>query len=437
MDRQMFPGGEGFTFGRTELRELVCSKDGCHDGVAWADLDGDGCIDLVGVETQNGHADEDHELVGLHVPSGRVVWRALTGEVSRQVSIVNGVVLCATNERTMLRGLDPRTGTALWSIQLPDVLRMNSFDGFEGARSIADRGPLAVFECDDGSVHGVDARTGRIVFQQRGKLAFHTLNVPGLVAVRGDDTFTLFDVFQNRAVYQAPDEDVGMALGAGKVAFFHFDPPEGTHTTVIDLQTRQVVAKASLKKPDGDCPMLNQVCDEPGAGIILDSGRILKGKRFDESLTILDVARRQVVIQPPPKPGFVFWQMVRVGNVLFVAYKQEEGTPRIVLSAWDANTLASFGVLEGFGGYDVPNAVLPTTTGLLVAKAQLKDGTWKRNNPVAWWHLDPATGQKITEYPVPELGCVEVHGKFLCASGTTYGGCHPVVYDTERRARVL
>src|SRR5689334_24879549 len=91
MDREMFQGGEGFTFAKTELGgEFTANKDGCHDGIAWGDLDGDGCIDLVGIETRNGHDEEDHELIGLHIPSGRVVWRALTGEASRQVSLVNG-----------------------------------------------------------------------------------------------------------------------------------------------------------------------------------------------------------------------------------------------------------------------------------------------------------------------------------------------------------
>ncbi len=441
MDRELFQSSEGFTFGKTELKEIVANKDGCHEGAAWADLDSDGCIDLVAIETTNGHDESDHELVGLHVPSGRVVWRALTGEASRQVAIVNGVVVCATNERNTLRGMQPYTGQQIWAVQLEDVLKNGSFDGFEGAHALTGRGHFVVFECENGNVYAADAVSGRMVLRQHGKLGCHTLDVPGLVCIRDDEdfdkrTFTVLDLYQNRIVYQGPDEDIGMAFGAGKVAFFHFDPPKGTHVTVLDLQSRQIVARASVKS-GSECPMTNQVDDDVDSGIILENGRILKGRRYSEELFIIDVARRQCIVQPPPRPGLVFWQLVRFQNLVFAAYKQKDGSPRVTISVWAANSLSQYGVLEGFGGYDAPRIVMPATTGLLVGKTAIKEGMWKRNNPVSWLHLDPATGQPITEYPVPVIGNVEVHGKFFCAMGTYYGNSFPVVYNTEQHARVL
>ena len=437
MNRQVFQGGDGFSFGRTELQQLTIHKDGCHDTAAWADLDGDGVIDLVGIETTNGHDEQDHELVGLHVPSGKVVWRALTGEASREVSLVNGVVVCAANERNTLRGLQARSGQQMWSAQLEDALEPDPYD-FEGARAITDRGPCAVFATENGYVGAIDVSSGRQVFRQRGKLACHTVAAPGLVCVSNDDdsdalSFIVFDLYQNRVVFQAPENHIGMAIGAGRVAFFHFDPPNGTHTTVLDLQSRQIVAKTSLR----GSPNVADYSEQAGAGLVLESGMILKGRQYEEELHVINVASGQYSVQRPPRPGLVFWQMTRLGNLVYVAYKQKEGTPRITITVWDANTLSMYGVLEGFGGYDVPNVMFPTTTGLLVGKSPLKDGTWRRNNQVAWHHLHPTTGQPFSEYPVPDLGCVEVHGKYLCALGTTYGSSHPVVYDTERRERVL
>lgn len=434
MNRQVFQGYEGFTFGRTELKELAIHKDACHDTAAWADLDGDGVIDLVGIETTNGHDEQDHELVGLHVPSGRIVWRALTGEASREVTLVNGVAVCAANERNTLRGLVARSGQQLWSAPLEDALDPDPYD-HEAARAITDRGPCAVFATENGYVGAIDVSNGRQFFRQRGKLAFHNLAVPGLVCIRNEDdeSFSVVDLYQNRVVYQAPESHVGLAIGAGRAAFFHFDPPNGTHVQVLDLQSRQIVAKTSLR----GSPNAADYYEHPGAGLILESGMILKGRPHDKELFVIDVARGHYSVQPPPREGLIFWQMARLGNLVYVAYRQDEGTPRLVITVWDANSLSMYGALEGFGGYEIPNVMFPTPTGMLVAKSVLKEGGWRRNNPVAWHHLHPTTGQAFTEYPVPELGCVEVHGKYLCAMGTTYGVGHPVVYDTERRERVL
>ncbi len=58
-------------------------------------------------------------------------------------------------------------------------------------------------------------------------------------------------------------------------------------------------------------------------------------------------------------------------------------------------------------------------------------------NPCAIRHLDPATGQVLTEYPVEDVDCIELNGHFLCGASTYFSGGLPIVYDTNARTRVL
>ena len=80
----------------------------------------------------------------------------------------------------------------------------------------------------------------------------------------------------------------------GRVAFFHFDPPSGTHTTVIDLQSKQIVARASI----GGSPNAADYSEQAGAGLVLESGMILKGRRHEEELFVINVARGLIVDEP-------------------------------------------------------------------------------------------------------------------------------------------
>src|SRR5690242_22157 len=125
MARSTRQGNGGFAFTYTDIDTYVFPpKDACHDTLAWADLDGDGCIDMIGISTASGnYEDNDHELVGLHVPTGNVVWRALRGEVSKKLSMVDGVVVASTNTGGSLRGIDPRSGQEIWRKNLDDKIK--------------------------------------------------------------------------------------------------------------------------------------------------------------------------------------------------------------------------------------------------------------------------------------------------------------------------
>lgn len=111
MARQMVQTHTGLPFTLTDGgSRFMVGKDACHDSLAWADLDGDGTIDLVAIATASGnYEDTDHELVAIHVPTGNVGWRALPGEVSKRVSMVDGVIVASTRAAERLVGLDPRT----------------------------------------------------------------------------------------------------------------------------------------------------------------------------------------------------------------------------------------------------------------------------------------------------------------------------------------
>src|SRR5262249_13077900 len=124
MARKLVKTHTGFAFNFTDVNtHIFPPKDAVHDSLAWDDLDGDGCIDFIAISTAPGnYEDTDHEVVGVHVPSGNVVWRALRGEASKRLSLVDGVVIVSSNTGGALRGLDPRSGTEIWRLNLDDKI---------------------------------------------------------------------------------------------------------------------------------------------------------------------------------------------------------------------------------------------------------------------------------------------------------------------------
>ncbi len=149
------------------------------------------CADKTGTLTMNHMAVAvvyaGHELCAVQGPSGNVLWRALTGEVSDAMTIADGVLIVLTDERTKLRGLDPHTGRTLWAISPPDKVKDDPFNGADPARSITARGPFALFECEDGTAHVVEAKTGRIVFWKKGEFEWFALGLPGLACICSED----------------------------------------------------------------------------------------------------------------------------------------------------------------------------------------------------------------------------------------------------------
>jgi hypothetical protein len=77
-----------------------------------------------------------------------------------------------------------------------------------------------------------------------------------------------------------------------------------------------------------------------------------------------------------------------------------------------------------------------TLAGKCPRPGEYNDEAWSPKNPVSWWHIDPANGKKLAEYPVAELACVELHGKYFCAFGSSRENAWPVVYDTQTRKRI-
>src|SRR5262249_28226190 len=147
MARQVLQGDGGFSYNKTDVAgHLVLGrKDDVHDSLVWTDIDGDGMVDFVGIESAAAvREDDDHELVAVHGGTGNIMWRALTGEVSDAISLVDGVLVCLTDDRTRIRGLDPRTGQTLWAIQPPDRVRDDPFGGAP-TRSLTGRGPYVLF----------------------------------------------------------------------------------------------------------------------------------------------------------------------------------------------------------------------------------------------------------------------------------------------------
>ncbi len=195
MARQMATTHTGLPFTVTDGgHRFMVGKDACHDALAWTGLDGDGCIDLVAIATESGnYEDTDHELVAISVPTGNALWRALPGEVSKRVSLVNGVIVASARSAARLVGLDARTGQKLWDVALPDLLEEDNFDD-DRARAIQPFGGVCAIQCKDDTFHLVDARTGNIVKSGEGKWKALGGGVPGLAALDFEERLEIWDV---------------------------------------------------------------------------------------------------------------------------------------------------------------------------------------------------------------------------------------------------
>ncbi len=105
--RAAVTGEGGFSFNETDVAgHLVSGLHGaCHDAIAWLDIDGDGQLDFIGIESAAANReDDDHDLVAVHGPSGSIIWRGLTGEVSDALAVCDGINVCVTDDRTCLCG---------------------------------------------------------------------------------------------------------------------------------------------------------------------------------------------------------------------------------------------------------------------------------------------------------------------------------------------
>jgi hypothetical protein len=89
------------------------------------------------------------------------------------------------------------------------------------------------------------------------------------------------------------------------------------------------------------------------------------------------------------------------------------------------------------GGTNLINHALRAPVGLLLPMAPGKKSDWAPHNQTSWAHIDPMSGQRMADYQVPDIDCVRMNGKYLIAYLSSFSSGFPVVWDTERRTRIL
>lgn len=454
MARNTVQHHSGFTFNYTDLNQNVFPpKDGCvADSMAWEDLDGDGCIDFACIGTASGdYEDTDHEVVGIHVPSGNRLWTALRGEASKKLGLCGGVLVVSTNSGNRLRGLDPRTGRQMWEIGLEDALKEDTFDSDDSAPAIASvGGPWAAFECVDETAHVIDARTGQLVKSvTSGELRAHGWNLPGLIAFKtendeGDEIVDVWDLQAGRSLYRMKESGSRAIHGGGYFGFMHGgETPKGdwaTQVVIFDAQTRQQVGTTWLKAAGGGDVNYESARWGHTCAFLL-GGRLVFGDPYSEEGSAWTAPldwNRVSAAEPwnPPKPGYVLRALGWCSPVLASVWQKAKGTERLVACGHDPNSLQTLWTAEDLGGshhHDNPLHV----AGHAVLVPRASDNYYSPTNPAALVHLDPASGQRVTEYPVEATDCVALAYHFLVGCPDYFSGGVPVAYDTWNRVRLL
>ncbi len=471
MARQMTATHTGLPFTLTDGGpRFMPGKDAVHDSMAWHDLDGDGVLDLIAIATQSGnYEDTDHELVAIHLPSGNVGWRALPGEVSKKVSIVEGVVIASANSATTLRGLDPRTGQQVWSTSLPDVMKEDPFDGDDRAPAIAAVGAgLAAVECKDDTYHLIEARSGRIMKSGSGQFKALGAGVPALLAITDEDgeKVEIWDLARARCIVALKDiSQVRVVPGPGMFGVIYHGAlvPEGAwgvQVRIFDQASMNELGKCTLQAQatpgaakrksddddddDNDKPEIRVGDGEYDivGGCILAGNRLFFGSRWHGDCYMAQLVANQTCatrVMPAVKPGFKFRSMVWCSPVIATAWQKEKGTEKVMVVGHDPNTLTPVWQVEDLGGRHLDRVLHTSGTAILVPynPGANQNEYNQTTNKCSMRHIDPASGAVVTEYPVEDVECVEMHGPFLCGAPTYFSGGVPIVYDTNRRERVL
>jgi len=468
MARQMASTHTGLPFTVTDGgHRYMIGKDACHDSLAWTDLDGDGCIDLVAIATESGkYEDTDHELVAVHVPSGNVGWRALPGEVSKRVSYVDGVIVASTRSAQRLVGLDPRSGKTLWDIELSDQLDEDNFDD-DRARAIQPLGGfMCAVQCKDDTFHVVDARTGQLVKSGEGKWKALGGGVPGVVGIEFDgDRLEVWDIPRGKKLADLKDNSQARVVpGPGFFALLRYGEMKGGawgyEARIFDNATLNELGRATLEHGGGGSKRSSDDDDDDDddggsksinlgegefdviGGCVLAGNRLIWGSRYHDEAYVVDLApgkTGKTRTFPAPKPGFRFRTLAYVAPALVSVWEKDKGTSKVIAVGHDPNTLGAVWTAEDLGGRSVGKPLHVTSTAVLIPRNPGADSHEynAQTNPCAIRHLDPASGAVLTEYPVEDVGCIEMNGHFLCAAPTYFSGGLPIVYDTNARTRVL
>ena len=138
----------------------------------------------------------------------------------------------------------------------------------------------------------------------------------------------------------------------------------------------------------------------------------------------------------PPKPGHVLRGLAWCSPVIVSVWQKSKGTERLVACGHDPNTLQTVWMVDDLGGSNHQRTpVRVTQHAVLVAKSN--DNYFSPTNPAAMVHIDPTTGQKVTDYPVEATNTTGVFYHFLVGCPDYFSGGVPVAYDTWNRVRVL
>lgn len=458
--REAFQDQNGFTFTRTELAQIMIGREACPEAIAAADLDGDGWGDLVAIDSP-GYDFSSLTLVALHGPTGRIVWRAHEGATGKRLVISDGVVVAEGQNGASLIGVDARSGNVLWSTRLPGRLREDPYGphGTWNTPALTDCGSFVAFACDDGCAYAVESKTGRVaVTKHHACLAEYNHGLRNVVVFlivddRGKNV-EVWDLERNGLIVGGGVHACSpLALSPeGNVYWFHADQlPNGVPVT------RVAVFEAASKRP------LRTVYVTPGKGNVLPhngastnwhrmaaigNDRLILASDDEErgGGIVIDLNAPQkpgvkpsvnpVSRMPPPQRGYGLRLVERFAQTVALVW-EHESSHKIMVIGYDLATLEPRWFVGGAGGADLKNQTLRTDTALLVPFSL---SGREENKPGAinyWAHIDPTTGAELARYTVSELDTVRLFGKYFLGHASSFPGAPPVLWDTERRERLL
>jgi hypothetical protein len=461
--REPFTDQNGFTFTRTELDHVIVGRDACPEAIAAADLDGDGWGDLIAIESP-GFQYAAQTLVALHGPSGRVVWRALGGQIGKRLVLVDGVVVVESADAASLFGVEARTGQTLWSTRLSASLADDAHGemGTWNAPALSDCGAGFVgFATEDDHAQVLHARTGRIVVSKHARLLEYGHGLPGValfltVDASHDKTIEVWDLTRNGALLTGGVHNgAPLALSPeGSAYLFHAERlPSGvpmTRVASFEVGSKRPLRSVFVTPGKGNVLPHNGLASDPQRMAALGGDRLILASDDEERgggiVISLDAPTKQapnvppsvqpISRMPPPQPGYKLRLVERFGSTVALVWEQDR-THTILVVGYDVATLEPRWFVGDAGGTDLKNHALRTDYGLLVPFA-LSGREENRPGAINYWaHVDPASGQQLAQYAVHELDCVRVWGKYLLGHSTSFPGAPPVLWDLERRERLL
>jgi hypothetical protein len=174
----------------------------------------------------------------------------------------------------------------------------------------------------------------------------------------------------------------------------------------------------------------------------MGNNRLVFGSRYHSEAYVVDLASgRNCPAYPftPPKPGFKYRTFAWSGPLFVSVWEKEKGTSKLIAMGHHPQTLAPVWMAEDLGGRGLANTLHLANGAVLVPRNPGPNANEynAQQNPCSIRHIDPASGAVVTDYPVEDVDCIEMHNQFLCGAPTYFSGGLPIVYDTHTRKRVL